>query len=152
MDSNLAPANNLDLDLDLTERINDAVSAIDGLRGTRAHVEVTVENGHVTLAGVLRSPMAAAEVERAAAAVSGGAPIANHVTDDATVSRRVAEALATDARTSAIPPGYDVVSVYGHITLVGTFTPEQVQAATAVCQAVPAVRSVTIKALYGAFN
>ena len=139
--------NQMDLDLDLTERVSQAVNGLDVLRGTRAHVAVSVANGHITLDGVVPSPMTAAEVENTAAYVSGGAPITNRLGDDATLSRRVAEALATDARSAAIPPGYEVVSIYGHITLVGVFTPEQIQGAQAVAQATPGVRSVAVKAI-----
>jgi osmotically-inducible protein OsmY len=146
MDSNLAPAST-DIDLDLTERVSGAINALDVLRGTRAHVAVTVTNGHVTLDGVVQSPMAAVEVERAAAAAPGAAGLTSRLTDDASLSRRVAEALATDPRTAAIPPGYRVVSVFGTMWLVGYFTPEQSQALAAVCRGVPGVRTVTIKAL-----
>ena len=147
MEHDLAPANTMDTDLDLAERIRTAIHALDVLRGTRAHVEVTVTNGHATLDGVVQSPMAAVEVARAAADVAGGAGVTSHLLDDAGLSNRVAEALATDPRTAAIPPGYDVNSTFGHVKLVGYFTPEQAQAATAVSQAVPGVRGVSIQAL-----
>ena len=140
-------ASQMDLDLDLTERVSRAVDALDMLRGTRAHVDVSVSQGHVTLEGVVQSPMAAAEVENTAAYVSGGAPITNRLTNDSALSSAVAKALATDARTASIPPGYQVASVYGHLSLVGVFTPEQVLAVQAVAQGMPGARSVTVKAL-----
>jgi hypothetical protein len=89
--------------------------------------------------------MAAAEVERAATDVAGAAAVTSHLLDDATLSSRVAEALGRDPRTAAIPPGYDVVSVFGHMWIVGSFTPEQAQAVTAVARSVPRVLTVTIK-------
>jgi osmotically-inducible protein OsmY len=147
MDHDLAPADTMDTDLDLAERIHDAIHALDVLRGTRAHVEVTVTNGHATLEGVVQSPMAAVEVARAAADVAGGAVVTSHLLDDANLSNQVAEALATDPRTAAIPPGYEVNSTFGHLRLVGYFTPGQAQAAKAVCQSVHGVRSVAIQAL-----
>ena len=145
MDHELAPVNNIDIDLDLAERVRQAIGTLDVLRGSRAHVDVTVANGHVTLAGNVQSPMAAAEVGHAAAEIAGAA-VTNHVVDDATLSRRVAVALSTDPRTAPIGPGYQVASTFGHLWLVGRFTPEQSSAVTAVCQAVAGVRSVTIKA------
>jgi len=149
MEHDLAPApvNTMDADLDLAERVRDAIHALDVLRGSRAQVDVTVSDGHVTLAGVVQSPMAAVEVARAAADVAGAGGVTNHVLDDASLSSRVAEALSTDPRTAAIPPGYQVTSTFGRIKLIGYFTPEQAQAATAVCQAVAGVRSVAIQAL-----
>ena len=144
MDSTPAPAST-DTDLDLQERVRDAIDALDVIRGTRAHVDVTVASGQVILDGVLQSPMAAAEVERAAADAAGAAAVTSHLLDDATLSSRVAEALGKDPRTAAIPPGYDVVSVFGHMWIVGSFTPEQAQAVTAVARSVPRVLTVTIK-------
>jgi osmotically-inducible protein OsmY len=144
MDSTPAPANT-DTDLDLQERVRDAIYALDVMRGTRAHVNVTVAKGHVTLDGVVQSPMAAAEVERAAADVAGAGAVTSHLLDDATLSSRVAEALGKDPRTATIPPGYDVVSVFGHMWIVGSFTPEQAQAVTAVARSVPGVLTITIK-------
>ncbi len=147
MEDELAPVNSLDTDLDLAERVRDAIGTLDILHGSRAHVEVTAMGGHVTLEGVVQSPMAAAEVERAAVDVAGPGAVTSHVVDDATLRRRAAEALATDPRTAAIPPGYNVSVTFGHLWLVGRLTAEQAQAATAVCQAVPGVRSVTLKAV-----
>jgi osmotically-inducible protein OsmY len=153
MDSHPTPtptedvASQADLDLDLAERVTQAVNGLDVVRGTRAHVTVMVAGGHVTLAGVLQSPMAAAEVEHVAAYVSGGAPITNKLVDDAALSTRVAEALATDARTASIPPGYEVASVYGHLSLVGAFTAAEAEAARAVAQGVPGVLTVAVKIL-----
>jgi len=146
MEANLAPAN-VDLDLDLQERIHDAIYALDVLRGSRAHVDVIVNNGQVALQGNLQSPMAAAEVARAAADVPGAGPVISHLVDDATLSSQVAEALSTDARTAAISPGYQVTSMYGHVILIGRFTAEQAQAVEAVCRAVPGVRSIHVRML-----
>src|SRR5260370_3661163 len=110
MDSNLATVN-ADLDLDLQERVHDAIYALDVLRGTRAHVDVAVNNGQVTLQGNIQSPMAAAEVARTAAETPGVTRVISHVVDDPTLSIQLAEALATHAPTSAMPPGYAVPSL-----------------------------------------
>jgi osmotically-inducible protein OsmY len=146
MESNLALAN-ADLDLDLAERVSHAIRSVDVLRGSRARVDVSVTNGHVTLAGVVQSPMAAVEVERAAAEASGASGITSHLVDDATLSRRVAAAVGKDPRTAVIPPGYEVISVFGHLALVGSFTEEQSRALTEVGRSVPGVRSITIRQL-----
>jgi osmotically-inducible protein OsmY len=146
MESNLAPANT-DLDLDLQERVSDAIQALDVMHGSRAQVAVTVSGGQVTLAGILQSPMAAAEVAHAAGEVAGDLPVINHLLDDASLSSQVAEALSTDPRTAAISPGYQVASNYGHLTLIGYFSGPAAQAMDAVARGMPGVRSVTVKAL-----
>lgn len=146
MESNLAPANT-DLDLDLQERVTSAIHALDVLRGSRAHVAVTVKGGQVTLAGVLQSPMAAAEVAHVAAEVAGDLPVINHLADDATLSSQVAAALSRDPRTAAIPPGYQVACTYGHLTLIGYFNASQSLALEAVARGMPGVRTVTVQAL-----
>ena len=144
MESNLAPVNT---DLDLQERVADAIHALDVLRGSRAQVAVTVSGGQVTLAGVLQSPMAAAEVAHAAAGVAGNLPVINRLMDDATLSSQVAEALSTDPRTAAISPGYQVAAMYGHLTLIGHFSGLESQALEAVARGMTGVRTDTVKAL-----
>ena len=146
MESNLARAN-ADLDLDLQERVTDAIQSLDVLRGSRTQVAVTVNGGQVTLAGVLQSPMAVAEVVHAAAEAAGNLPVVNHLIDDASLSSRVAEALSTDPRTAAISPGYQVASMYGRLTLIGYFNAAQSQALEAVAHGLPGVRSVTVQTL-----
>lgn len=136
---------NTDIDLDLAEQVNNAIGELDILHGTRAQVDVQVVNGHVTLEGIVQSPMAAVEVERAAAEVPGVSGVTSHVVDDATLSRQVAEVLSKDDRTRAVPPPYRVTSVFGHVTLVGHFTEEQARAMQGVCEAVRSVRGVAIK-------
>lgn len=146
MEANLV-STTTDLDLDLHERVNDAIHTLDVLRGSRAHVEVIVSNGQVTLQGNVQSPMAAAEMAHAAASVAGAGAITNQVVDDATLSRQVAEALSTDPRTAAIAPGYEANAMYGHVRLVGHFTVEQSQAVETVGRALPGVRSLAVTAL-----
>jgi osmotically-inducible protein OsmY len=89
--------------------------------------------------------MMAADVERAAAEVPGVTQVTNLLVDDGTLSRQIAEALATDPRTQAIPPGYEVNPIFGHVFLVGRFTPDEARAVMAVAQSLPGVRSVNVK-------
>jgi osmotically-inducible protein OsmY len=144
MEANLALVSP-DRDLDLHAAVHEVLNGLDGVRGTRAVIEVEVVNGHVTLRGAVQSPMAAVEIERAVAEVPGLAGLTSLLVDDGTLSRDVAEALATDARTQAIPPGFEVTSLFGHVTLVGRFTDDEARAAMAVTQAVPGVRGVNVK-------
>jgi osmotically-inducible protein OsmY len=144
MEANLTSVTT-DQDLDLHAAVHDVLNSLDLVRGTRAEIDVAVANGHVTLRGVVQSPMVVVEVERAVAEVPGVAGLTNLLVDDGTLSRNVAEALATDPRTQSIPPGYEVTSVFGHVTLVGRFTNDEARAVMAVTQAVPGVHAVNVK-------
>lgn len=134
-----------DQNLDLTAAIHDVLNQVDVLRGSRARVSVQVNGGQVTLTGAVQSPMAAVDVERAVADVPGVEQVLNDLVDDGTLVRDVAEALATDPRTQAIPPGYEVTAVFAQVTLIGRFTNAEAQAVMAVTQAVPGVAGVNVK-------
>jgi osmotically-inducible protein OsmY len=72
----------------------------------------------------------------------------NQLVDDSTLRLQVAYALANDARTRHIPPGYKVVSQVGRVVVVGNFTDEASRAAVvSVCQSVPGVRSARVKSI-----
>ena len=145
MDAEAAPPAMTDQDLDLDVELTDRLHQLDGLAGTRADVQVEVLNGHVTLRGAVQSPMIAVEVERVVADTPGVTGLTNLLTDDPGLSIEVAEALATDARTSAIPPGYEVTVVFGHVTVIGRCDEELARQVMAVAQGVPGVRSVNVK-------
>jgi osmotically-inducible protein OsmY len=134
-----------DRNLDLDAALTDMLYQMDGLAGTRADVQVEVADGHVTLRGWVQSPMTAVEVERAVADTPGVTGVSNLLTDDASLSRVVAEALATDARTRAIPPGNEVTVVFGHVTVIGQFNDETARQVMEVTQGVAGVRSVNVK-------
>lgn len=134
-----------DRDLDLLAEIHDNLNQLDLVRSSRAQVEVHVTAGQVTLTGAVQSPMVAVEVERAVAEVPGVVSVQNDLVDDGTLSREIAEALATDPRTQAIPPGYEVTVVFAQVTLIGRFTDLEAQAVMAVAQAVRGVRGVNVK-------
>jgi osmotically-inducible protein OsmY len=136
-----------DTDLDLEAQVRDAIGQLDILNGTQARVDIEVKDGHVTIRGNVQSPMSCVEVEWLAAAVPGVKGVTNLLVDDAELSRRVATALAYDPRTSAIPPGYEVTPVFGHVVLIGKFTDDQASAVQAVVQGLPDARSVTIRRL-----
>ncbi|MCC7361510.1 MAG: BON domain-containing protein [Anaerolineales bacterium] len=140
-----APATLTDRDLDLTAAIRDVLNQLDLVRGSRARVSVQVSAGQVTLTGAVQSPMVAVDVERAVADVPGVEQVRNDLVDDGNLRRAVAEALAADPRTQAIPPGYQVTSVFAQVTLIGRFTDAQAQAVMAVTQAVPGVAGVNVK-------
>lgn len=136
-----------DVDYDLEAEVSEAVMSLDAVRPSAAVVKVHVTDGRVTLSGFVQSPMAVVEVERSVEAVPGVKGVINNLIDDGSQSRLVAEVIATDPATRAIPPGYEVTVTFGYVTLIGWFTPEQSQALTAVTQTIPGVRGVNIKSL-----
>lgn len=144
MDAEATPTT-ADRDLDLDAALTEMLYQMDGLAGTRAEVQVEVADGHVTLRGNVQSPMVAVEVERAVAGLPGVTGVTNWLADDGTLSRAVAEALATDPRTSAIPPGNEVTVVFGHVTVIGRFTDDEARHVMAVAQGAAGVRSVNVK-------
>ena len=141
-----------DLDNDIEAEVTDAVMALDAVRPSAAVVNVDVRAGLVTLTGYVQSPMAAVEVERAAAEVPGVTGVANNLIDDGSLSRLVAEVLATDPATRDIPPGYEVAPTFGYLRLVGYFSREQADALAAVIQAIPGVRGLQVVSLGPAPN
>ena len=132
-------------DLDIEAEVTNVILEMDALRATPAEVNVSLTNGQVTLTGIVPSRMIAAEVERVARSVPGVAGVSNRLLDDGSLTLLVARALATDPRTRLIPPGYRVMCVFGHVTLVGKLADEQMRsAAIEVCQSVSGVRSAKI--------
>ena len=135
----------LSTDVDLEAEVTRAILELDALRPTPAEVNVGVAQGQVTLTGIVPSRMIAAEVERVARGVPGVSSVSNRLLDDGSLTLRVAHALATDPRTRTIPPGYRVLCVFGHVTLVGRFGDKaQRPVAVEVAQSVMGVRSAKI--------
>lgn len=135
----------LSTDMDMEAEVTRAILELDALRAAPAEVNVGVTDGHVTLTGIVPSRMIAAEVERVSRGVPGVSGVSNRLLDDGSLTLRVARALAADPRTRAIPPGYRVMCVFGHVTLVGRFADEpERQAAVEVAQDVTGVRSAKV--------
>ena len=134
-----------DSDLDLRAVVRDVLNQLDLVRGSRAKVSAHVAAGRVTLNGFVQSPMVAVEVERAVAGVPGTTSVDNQLVDDGTLTRRLGDVLSTDPATSSIPPGYEITSVFGQVTLIGRFSDAEARDLMAVAQAVPGVRSVNVK-------
>jgi len=135
----------LSTDMDMEAEVTRAILELDALRAAPAEVNVGVTDGHVTLTGIVPSRMIAAEVERVSRGVPGVSGVSNHLLDDGSLTLRVAYALADDPRTRIIPPGYRVMCVFGHVTLVGRFADEpERQAAVEVAQDVTGVRSAKV--------
>jgi osmotically-inducible protein OsmY len=132
-------------DLDLEAEVTRAIQDLDILRPTHSEVNINVSRGLVTLTGLVPSIFVAREAERAVRAVRGVVDVSNQLVDDGGLTNRVAQALAVDPRTRAIPPGYRVTCFYGRVTLVGDFGDEQTHSnVVEVCKSVEGVRSVTV--------
>ncbi len=127
-------------DLDLRTSIEDTLWALDSIRVTKPPLEVAVHNGQATVSGLVNSPMMRAEITEAL----HGWPVELFILDDASVQNAAAYALAMDARTRSIAPGYRVQSLDGIVNVQGKFTPEQVQAIRDVASEVTGVKGVII--------
>ncbi|MGH2521432.1 MAG: BON domain-containing protein [Anaerolineales bacterium] len=134
-------------DLDIEAEVTRAIYDLDNVRSTRSELVISATRGQVLLTGYVPTPMIAAEIERAARSVPGVAGVTNQLVDDADLSRRVAEALATDPRTRGIPPGYEVASAIGYVTVVGDLDEAQSAAVLEVGQGVDGVRAMRVRPL-----
>ena len=127
-------------DLDLRTNIEDLLWSIDSIRVTKPQLQVAAHNGQATVSGVVTSPMMRAEITEALQ----GWPVELFILDDAAIQNTAAYALAMDARTSAIGPGYRVQSHDASVDIMGKFTPEQAQAIRDVVGEVAGVKAVAI--------
>jgi osmotically-inducible protein OsmY len=132
-------------DMDVRADAQQAILTLDTANSTGVQVAISVLHGQVILTGYTRSEMIGTGIERAVRAVDGANSVVNQLVDDSSLVRRLATALASDARTRAIPPGYQVSSAFGRVMLVGAFSSEARAAASQVCSSVPGVRSVEIR-------
>jgi len=129
-------------DMDTEAEVTRAIYSLDNVRPTRSEVVISATRGQVLLTGYVPTEMIATE------AVPGVVGVSNQLVDDTSLTRRVAEALATDSRTRAIPPGYQVTSTVGYVTVVAEgFDEAQRAETTEVCQSVTGVRGVKVKVL-----
>lgn len=131
-------------DLDLRDRIEDALWSLDTVRNTRPAIAVTVRGGHAALDGVVPSPMIRDQIEHVVRGVAGLSGLSLNLLSDSEIEYRAAYALATDARTRGIRPGYRVVSRNGQIRMIGRLSPDERAAAEAVLRSVRGVRAVVV--------
>jgi hypothetical protein len=136
-----------DTDNDIEAEVREAVLTLDAVRPSAAVVNVDVRAGLATLTGYVQSPMAAVEVERTVEQVPGVTGVVNNLIDDGTLSRFVAEVLATDPATRGIPPGYEVTPTFGYLRVVGYFSPQQADALAGVIKGIPGVRGLQVVSL-----
>jgi osmotically-inducible protein OsmY len=132
-------------DMDIRADAQEAILTVGTANSTGVQVAVSVLRGQVTLTGYMRSEMIGAGIEHAVRAVAGASSVVNHLVDDSSLVRRLATALATDARTRDIAPGYQVSSAFGRVMVVGAFSSKARAAVSQVGSSVAGVRSVEIR-------
>jgi osmotically-inducible protein OsmY len=131
--------------MDIQADAQEAITALYTANADGVLLDVNVLRGQVTLTGYMRSEMIGPAIEHAVRAVDGTRGVVNHLVDDSSLVRCLATALSSDARTQAIPPGYQVMSSFGRVMVVGALTEQM--AAHQVCAGVSGVRSVEIKSI-----
>jgi osmotically-inducible protein OsmY len=127
-------------DLDLHRTIEEALWAIDSIRVTKPDLEVAAHNGRATVSGIVNSSMMRSEI----AAALRGWPVELFLVDDGGIQNAAAYALATDARTRGLRPGYRVQSLNGQVEVRGNFSPEQTAAIQEVAGEVTGVKLVKV--------
>jgi osmotically-inducible protein OsmY len=134
-------------DMDIQADAQQAIARVGTANSTGALVDVSVLKGQITLSGYMRSEMIGAGIEQAARAVAGANSVVNHLVDDSSLVRRLATVLASDARTRAIAPGYQVNSAFGRVMVVGDFTVAARAAVKQVSAGVAGVRAVEVRSI-----
>lgn len=127
-------------DLDLRNAIEEALWSLNSIRVSKPALEVAVNRGQATVSGIVSSGVMRAEIAEALR----DWPVELFLLDDTSIQNSVALALALDARTKAIAPGYRVTAYNGHISVKGKFTAEQTQAVKEVAGEVTGVKGVTV--------
>ncbi len=130
-----------DIDLDIYERVLEAVEDDQVVRETRVPVFVSVEDGVVTVSGNVLSETMRERVLFAAAATPGVKKVIDNLYSDPEIERTVAGRLAGE---SALKENTIEISSYqGVVTLVGEVSDEpQRQLAVSLAAATPGVRQV----------
>lgn len=112
--------------------------------GRPAALEVRVENGVVTLQGVVPTERDRIAAERIARDTPGVWDVVNHLVSDEQIERAVGEALRTDPGTATYAANITYSSLAGHVALIVPAGIDQT-AVERVVRGVPGVRGVTIQ-------
>jgi osmotically-inducible protein OsmY len=112
--------------------------------GRPAALEVRVENGVVTLHGVVPTERDRIAAERIARDTPGVWDVVNHLVSDEQIERAVGEALRSDPATAAHAARITYSSLAGHVALIVPAGIDQA-AVERVVRAVPGVRGVTFQ-------
>jgi osmotically-inducible protein OsmY len=130
-------------DADIAAYIHKALRGYTPLYATAPPIQVEVEDGIVTLRGVVRGVALRHAAGRLAAEVVGAESVRNELLDDPTIERAVAQALATHPYARLIINPVLVKSYHGEVTLTGQVASQiQQMIAESVTRTVPGVSEV----------
>ncbi len=130
-----------EMDLDITERVVEAIDADGVVRELRVPVEVSVENGVVTVSGVVRTETVRQRVLFAAATTPGVEKVIDRLVSDREIEEAIAGRLASDSTLGG--RHIEITSYAGQVTLVGRVDSEdERQQAISLALETPGVRRV----------
>jgi len=130
-------------DLDLHEAVTEAIGRLNIVREAGVNLQVTVQEGVVTLEGVVLTRIMRRAVLTTAATVPGVQKVIDRLYTDADIEVAVSQALAADPATRTAQPAIAVASHLGEVVLSGRLDhSEAARAAPAVAASVPGVRRV----------
>jgi osmotically-inducible protein OsmY len=130
-------------DIDIYEAVVEAVEGVDMVRESRAPISVKVEQGVVTLTGVVISETMKRAVIYYASSVTGVVKVVDQVYEDPKLRIASAVALAYDPLTAQYQTTITTTSYLGMVTLSGPALPQDVQSkAKEIVASVPGVREV----------
>lgn len=138
-----APTSAPDSDARLARQLQQALRNIEPLRLLHSPLEVTVEDGVVTIRGVVASVSVWTQIRTAVQEVAEGHEVRAELLTEADLEVQTAQALATDPRTRHAASGIYVNAVNDRIVLSGRVpTADVAEAAAAIASEVPGVRRV----------
>jgi osmotically-inducible protein OsmY len=130
-------------DADIAAHIHKALRGCTPLHATAPPIQVEVEDGIVTLRGIVRGVALRHAAGQLAAEVVGAESVRNELLDDPSIERAVAQALATHPYARLITNPVLVKSYHGEVTLTGQVASEiQKMIAESVARTVSGVSEV----------
>ncbi len=126
-------------DLEIYENVTAAINNDTVVRESRVPIEVHVEDGIVTLSGIVLSEVMRQRVLFAAATTPGVKKVIDHLYSDRQIEQDIARALAEDPLLRGAH--VEISSYQGTVTLYGVLeSTEQKEAALKLAGGVPGVR------------
>jgi osmotically-inducible protein OsmY len=133
-------------DLDIQEAAANAIDRLTIVRETRSPIEVSVEQGVVTLTGLIFTETMRRVILYNVSVIPGVRQVVDRLYTDAQLQVAVAQALAGDPTVGLRQPGIWVTAYHGVVSLSGTVQNENEQAAAiAAARSVPGIRAVEDK-------
>ncbi|HEC24332.1 MAG TPA: BON domain-containing protein [Chloroflexi bacterium] len=128
-------------DILLYDRVKHAIESLPMVRETHVPIDIQIEDGVVTLSGIVLSPVMRRAVLYVTATTPGVRKVVDNLTDDSQIEMGVAQALASDSTLKE--RGISVSSYQGAVTLSGkVISEEERRAAIERASEVPGARMV----------